>query len=64
MLQIYKCLSKENPSFMWKFVEKRDIKYELRTKNLLQAPNVKKAQLELILSYPEVLTFGTHYLMI
>ena len=35
MLQIYKCLSEENPSFMWKFVEKRDMKYELRTKDLL-----------------------------
>ena len=26
---------------MWKSFEKRDIKYELRTKNLLQTPNVK-----------------------
>ena len=32
MLQIYKCLSEENPSFMWELFEKRDIKYELRTK--------------------------------
>ena len=35
MLQIYKRLSEENPSFMWKFFEKRDIKYELRTIDLL-----------------------------
>ena len=41
MLQIYKCLSEKTPSFKWKFFEKRDIKYELRTKNLLQTPNVK-----------------------
>ena len=41
MLQIYKCLSEKTPSLMWKFFEKRDIKYELRTKNLLQTPNVK-----------------------
>ena len=41
MLQIYKCLSEKTPSFMWKFFEKRDIKYDLRTKNLLQTPNVK-----------------------
>ena len=40
MLQIYKCQSEENPSFMWKFFEKRDVKYELRTKNLLQTPNL------------------------
>ena len=40
MLHIYKCQSEENPSFMWKFFEKRDVKYELRTKNLLQTPNL------------------------
>ena len=41
MLQIYICLSEENPSFMWKFFERRDVKYELRTKNLLKTPNLK-----------------------
>ena len=41
MLQTYKCLSEEIPSFMWKFFEKRDMRYELRTQNLLQASNVK-----------------------
>ena len=40
MLQICKSQSEENPSFMWKFFEKRDVKYELRTKNLLQTPNL------------------------
>ncbi len=38
MLQIFKCLSEENPSFMWTFFERKHIKYELRTKNLLQLP--------------------------
>ena len=41
MLQIYWCLFEENPSFMLKFFEKRDMKYELRAKNLLQTLNVK-----------------------
>ena len=41
MLQIYKCLSEQNPSFMWKFFKKRDTQYELRTRNLLQTPTVK-----------------------
>ena len=41
MIQIYKCLSEENPLFMWEFFKKEDVKYELRTKNLLQAPNLK-----------------------
>ena len=40
LVQIYKYQSEENPSFMWKFLEKRDEKYELRTKNLLQTPNL------------------------
>ena len=26
---------------MWKFFEKRDVKYKLRTTNLLQTPNLK-----------------------
>ena len=38
MLQIFKCLSEENPSFMWTFFERKHTKYELRTKNLLQLP--------------------------
>ena len=41
MLQICKCLSEENTSLMRKFFEKRGMKYDLRTKNLLQTPNVK-----------------------
>ena len=40
MLQIYKCQSEENLSFMCKFFQKRDVKYELRTKNLLQTQNL------------------------
>ena len=47
MLQIYKCLSEKTPSFMWKFFEKRDIKYELRTKYLLQTPNNGMGQMQL-----------------
>ena len=43
ILQSYKCLSEESTSYMWKFFEKRDMKYELRTKNLLQKPNTTGA---------------------
>ena len=32
MLQIFKCFSEENPSFMWTFFERKHIKYELRSK--------------------------------
>ena len=37
MLEIYKCLHFENPSFMWEFFEKKDLTYNLRTQNLLRA---------------------------
>ena len=38
MLQIFKCLTEENPSFMWTFFERKHLTYELRNKNLLQLP--------------------------
>ena len=31
MPQIFKCLSEENPSFMWTFFERKHLKYESRT---------------------------------
>ena len=31
---------------MWKFFEKRDVKYELQTKNLLQTPSLKTNTIE------------------
>ena len=38
MLHIFKCLSEEKSSFIWTFFERKHIKYELRTKNLLHLP--------------------------
>ena len=34
MLEIYKCLHFENPSFMWEFFEEKDLTYNLRTHHL------------------------------
>ena len=39
MLEIYKCLNAENPSFMWNIFQTKDVAYNLRTKNLLQLPS-------------------------
>ena len=39
MLEIYKCLNSENPSFMWNISQRKDWAYNLRTKNLLQLPS-------------------------
>ena len=39
MLEIYKCLNSENPSFMWNIFQTKDVAYNLRTKNLLQLPS-------------------------
>jgi len=63
MLQICNCLTEENQSFMWKFFEKREMKYELQTKYLCQTPNVKTNIIGAD-SYPEVPTFGAQYPMI
>ena len=40
--EIYNKFMVSFESFMWKFFEKRDVKYELRIKNLLQTPNLTK----------------------
>ena len=46
MLEIYKCLNSENPSFMWNIFQTKDnlriyiyINYNLRTQKLLQLPS-------------------------
>ena len=39
MLEIYKCLNSENPSFMWNIFQTKDVAYNLRTQKLLQLPS-------------------------
>ena len=34
MLEVYKCLKSENPSFKWNIFQTKDVAYNLRTKNL------------------------------
>ena len=38
MLEVYKCLKNENPSFMWNKFHEKSIQYNLRSKNLLMLP--------------------------
>ena len=38
MLEVYKCLKNENPSFMWNMFHENSIQYNLRSKNLLMLP--------------------------
>ena len=38
MLEVYKCLKNENPSFMWNMFHEKSIQYNLRSKNLLMLP--------------------------
>ena len=38
MLEVYKCLRNENPSFMWNMFHEKSIQYNLRSKNLLMLP--------------------------
>ena len=41
---------------MWKFFEKKDVKYELRTKDLLQTPNLKTNTI----GTNSLISIGTH----
>ena len=38
MHEVYKCISKENPSFMWNMFHEKSSQYDLRSKNLLMLP--------------------------
>ena len=38
MLEIYKCLKNENPSFTWNMFQEKSIQYNLRSKNQLMLP--------------------------
>ena len=38
MLEVYKCLKNENPSFMWNMFQEKSIQYNLRSRNLLMLP--------------------------
>ena len=41
MIEIFKCLSYENPSFMWNIFERKELTYNLRSGSLLQLPKPK-----------------------
>ena len=41
MLEIYKALDKTNPPFMQEYFIRKEVKYDLRTKDLLQIPAAK-----------------------
>ena len=41
LLDVYKCLTSKNPSFLWDLFERRSTKYNLRLKDLVQLPSTK-----------------------
>ena len=38
MLEVYKCVNKENPSFMWNMFHDKTSRHDLRSNNLLMLP--------------------------
>ena len=42
MAEIYKSIKKLNPSYVWEFYERKEITYDLRTKDLCKLPMTKK----------------------
>ena len=41
MLEVYRCMTFGNPSFLWEFFTKTVLPYSLRLNNLLQLPNTR-----------------------
>ena len=41
MIEIFKCLSHENPSFIWNLFERKDLTYNQRSGSLLKLPTAK-----------------------
>ncbi len=41
MLEVYKCLTSGNPSFLWDLFKRKPINYNLRVKDLVQLPNTR-----------------------
>ena len=41
MIEIFKCLSYEDPSFMWNLFKRKDLTYNLRSGSLLKLPTAK-----------------------
>lgn len=42
MIEIYKSINKLNPSYLWEFHERKEVAYDLRTKDLCKLPKIKK----------------------
>ena len=41
MLEVYRCITSANPSFLWEFFNKKVLPYSLRVNNLLQLPSTR-----------------------
>ena len=41
MLEVYRCMTSGNPSFLWEFFNKKVLSYSLRINNLIQLPNTR-----------------------
>ena len=41
MLEVYRCVTSGNPSFLWELFNRKILPYTLRIKNLLQLPNTR-----------------------
>ena len=41
MLEVYKCLTSDNPSFLCDFFKRKPVNYDLRVKDLVQLPDTR-----------------------
>ena len=47
LVEVYKCLTSKNPSFLWDLFERRPTNYNLRIKDLVQLPSAKTVRYRL-----------------
>ena len=58
MLEVYKCISSGNPSFLWEFFNRKMLPYSLRINDLLQLPKPGLVDMETSLFHFRVAWFG------
>ena len=59
MTEIYNSMKKLNPSYLWEFHERKEITYDLRTKDLCKLPKINKRYGSASLSFRGSLLWNT-----
>ena len=61
MLEVYRCVTSGNPSFLWELFNRKILPYTLRIKNLLQLPNTRTKSMGTSLLHLGEAYFGINF---